>query len=260
MVSNRCSSLRDGDLTLYDTSAETIFADRARCGFRSGGGDLDPHLRRAAPTASADVGLCWARMLEGVLVMRLYDDPVEVRRGLVNGVEAPAQFVWRGRLWVVHEIIAHWMETGAWWVQAPAEDPDLIPEREVWRVGASRGRAGDRLEDNGSDDRSEGSESEDNGSDDRSEGNGSEGSGFDDRPEGSGSDDRYEGNGSDDRSEGSESEGSGFDDRPEGSGSEGSGPGDYGPEGQRRTEGNRGVFDLSFDWSVGRWQLARAHD
>jgi len=209
VVSNRCSSLRDGDLTLYDTSAETIFADRARCGFRSGGGDLDPHLRRAAPTASADVGPCWARMLEGVLVMRLYDDPVEVRRGLVNGVEAPAQFVWRGRLWVVHEIIAHWMETGAWWVQAPAEDPDLVPEREVWRVGASRGRAGDRLEDNGSDDRLE-----DNGSDDRSEGGGSEGSG----------------------------------------------PGDYGPEGQRRTEGNRGVFDLSFDWSVGRWQLARAHD
>jgi hypothetical protein len=256
VVSNRCSSLRDGDLTLYDTSAETIFADRARCGFRSGGGDLDPHLRRAAPTASADVGPCWARMLEGVLVMRLYDDPVEVRRGLVNGVEAPAQFVWRGRLWVVHEIIAHWMETGAWWVQAPAEDPDLIPEREVWRVGASRGRAGDRLDDD---------RLEDNGSDDRPEGNGSEGSGFDDRPEGSGSDDRYEGNGSDDRSEGSESEGSGFDDRPEGSGSEGSGPGDYGPgdygpEGQRRTEGNRGVFDLSFDWSVGRWQLARAHD
>jgi hypothetical protein len=222
VVSNRCSSLRDGDLTLYDTSAETIFADRARCGFRSGGGDLDPHLRRAAPTASADVGPCWARMLEGVLVMRLYDDPVEVRRGLVNGVEAPAQFVWRGRLWVVHEIIAHWMETGAWWVQAPAEDPDLIPEREVWRVGASRGRAGDRLEDNGSDDRLE-----DNGSDDRSEDNGS--------------DDRSEGGGSDDRSEGG-------------------GPGDYGPEGQRRTEGNRGVFDLSFDWSVGRWQLARAHD
>ena len=232
MVSNRCSSLRDGDLTLYDTSAETIFADRARCGFRSGGGDLDPHLRRAAPTASADVGPCWARMLEGVLVMRLYDDPVEVRRGLVNGVEAPAQFVWRGRLWVVHEIIAHWMETGAWWVQAPAEDPDLIPEREVWRVGASRGRAGDRLDDD---------RLEDNGSDDRSEGNGS--------------DDRSEDSGSDDRSEGSESEGGGSDDR-----SEGSGPGDYGPEGQRRTEGNRGVFDLSFDWSVGRWQLARAHD
>ena len=119
--------------------------------------------------------------------MRLYDDPVEVRRGLVNGVEAPAQFVWRGRLWVVHEIIAHWMETGAWWVQAPAEDPDLIAEREVWRVGASRGRAGDQPDDTG--------------------------------------------------------------------GEEPPGRGD-----KRRTEGNRGVFDLSFDWSVGHWQLARAHD
>jgi hypothetical protein len=125
--------------------------------------------------------------------MRQYDDPVEVRRGLVDGVDAPAEFVWRGRLWVVHEVIAHWMETGAWWVQAPAEDTDLIAEREVWRVGASRGRVGDRSREDQLDDNGAG-------------------------------------------------------DQPGGS------------SGKQRPEGNRGVFDLSFDWSVGRWQLARAHD
>lgn len=125
--------------------------------------------------------------------MRLYDDPVEVRRGLVNGVDAPAEFVWRGRLWVVHEVISHWMETGAWWVQAPAEDTDLIAEREVWRVSASRGRASDRSDDD---------QVGDNGADARPEGK----------------------------------------------------------SGKRHPEGSRGVFDLSFDWSVGHWQLTRAHD
>jgi hypothetical protein len=125
--------------------------------------------------------------------MRLYDDPVEVRRGLVNGVDAPAEFVWRGRLWVVHEVISHWMETGAWWVQAPAEDTDLIAEREVWRVSASRGRSNDRSDD-----------------------------------------DQFDDNGADDRPEGQ--------------------------SGKRRPEGSWGVFDLSFDWSVGHWQLTRAHD
>jgi hypothetical protein len=124
--------------------------------------------------------------------MRLYNDPVEVRRGLVNGVEAPAEFVWRGRLWVVHEVIAHWMETGAWWVQATTEDTDLIAEREVWRVGASRSRADDRADDK---------------ADDKA-------------------DDQADDNEVDDR----------------------------------RTGGSRGVFDLSFDWSVGHWQLARVHD
>ena len=47
--------------------------------------------------------------------MRRYDDPVEVRRGLVTGVEGPEQFLWRGRLWKVRAVLAHWVETGAWW-------------------------------------------------------------------------------------------------------------------------------------------------
>ena len=90
--------------------------------------------------------------------MRRYDDPVEVRRG----DESPEQFLWRGRLWKVRAVLAHWVETGPWWqsggVRAvigsddPAESPanssansparaDLLAEREVWRVEASRGRA-----------------------------------------------------------------------------------------------------------------------
>ena len=51
--------------------------------------------------------------------MRRYDDPVEVRRGMVAGPggpqEGPEQFLWRGRLWKVCDVMAHWMETGAWW-------------------------------------------------------------------------------------------------------------------------------------------------
>ena len=55
--------------------------------------------------------------------MRRYDDPVDVRRGQVAGagggttvlVEGPAQFLWRGRLWRVTAVVAHWVETGAWW-------------------------------------------------------------------------------------------------------------------------------------------------
>ncbi len=99
--------------------------------------------------------------------MRRYDDPIEVRRGLLSGQEIPAQFIWRGRLWVVREVISHWIETGVWWEQpgvaalfgtgtgadvasaataaeAPPPPPqaaDLLGERDFWRVEATRGRA-----------------------------------------------------------------------------------------------------------------------
>jgi hypothetical protein len=99
--------------------------------------------------------------------MRRYDDLVEVRRGMVAGPggkqEGPEQFLWRGRLWKVHDVMAHWVETGAWWrsagaravlgadtgeggggsavaVQAPLYG-ELAAEREVWRVEAGRGLA-----------------------------------------------------------------------------------------------------------------------
>lgn len=99
--------------------------------------------------------------------MRRYDDPVDVRKGMVDGAEGPEQFLWRGRLWKVQAVLAHWVETGAWWDSAGARAalgtdtvaddptrgepsggggpalavlPDLAAEREVWRVEASRGR------------------------------------------------------------------------------------------------------------------------
>ena len=74
--------------------------------------------------------------------MRRYDDPVEVRKG---PEEDPEQFLWRGRLWQVREVVAHWVETGAWWSRPVAGDggsvgADLLREQEVWRVTAARGR------------------------------------------------------------------------------------------------------------------------
>ena len=105
--------------------------------------------------------------------MRRYDDPVEVRRGWVEGpahrgpddrMEGPEQFLWHGRLWKVRSVLAHWVETGPWWQAAgvravigsdepPAQQPDqqpdqqpvpppvgdLLVERELWRVEAGRG-------------------------------------------------------------------------------------------------------------------------
>ena len=101
---------------------------------------------------------------------RVDDDPVDVRRGRVAGagdgsllVEGPEQFLWRGRLWKVSAVVAHWVETGAWWQSAGADavrgatpengdetgdetgsglattSVDLSAEREVWRVEADRG-------------------------------------------------------------------------------------------------------------------------
>ncbi|RYC05493.1 DUF6504 family protein [Nocardioides zhouii] len=76
--------------------------------------------------------------------MRQYDDPVEVRRG---EAEDPDQFLWRGRLWKVRAVVAHWVETGPWW-QGTGTDSgsardgaaaDLVAERELWRVEAGRG-------------------------------------------------------------------------------------------------------------------------
>ena len=92
--------------------------------------------------------------------MRRYDDQVEVRKG---ADEDPDQFLWRGRLWQVREVVAHWVETGAWWTRSSsatsgtsgtnghgghggvAVDADLLREREVWRVAAARGRVAAQL-------------------------------------------------------------------------------------------------------------------
>ena len=109
--------------------------------------------------------------------MRRYDDPVEVRKGLVgdgtSDQEGPEQFLWRGKLWKVRAVLAHWVETGSWWQSADVRavigsddtgDPgvrwssrasvsesvsrpgdrtgDLLGERELWRVEAGDSRGG----------------------------------------------------------------------------------------------------------------------
>ena len=93
--------------------------------------------------------------------MRRYDEPVEVRSGLVDRVEGPEQFVWRDRLWRVRAVVGRWVETAPWWehravrgllgVDHPTA-PDVpvasvativaAQEQEVWRVDATVGRLG----------------------------------------------------------------------------------------------------------------------
>jgi len=98
--------------------------------------------------------------------MRRYADPVEVRQGPIDeeardlgATEGPQQFLWRGRLWKVRAVLAHWVETTPWWQSTDAravvgsEDAvaettprgrvplgDLLAERELWRVEAGRPR------------------------------------------------------------------------------------------------------------------------
>jgi hypothetical protein len=89
--------------------------------------------------------------------VRTYDDLVEVRKGPLDGLadeseDGPEQFLWRGRLWQVREVIAHWVETGAWWIRRPEDAPgrsEITREREVWRVAAARGRAVSAVDDPG---------------------------------------------------------------------------------------------------------------
>lgn len=122
--------------------------------------------------------------------MRKYDDVVDVRQGgllqgglLQGGSQGgsqggraggvalagrtqqlpPTQFLWHGRLYVVRDVLAKWVETGSWW-SAPAaqlvhgmseggpgggpgaqdDEPGTgieVGEQQVWRVEASAGRA-----------------------------------------------------------------------------------------------------------------------
>jgi len=48
---------------------------------------------------------------------RLHTDVVEVARR----DDEPAQFLWRGRLYVVREVLARWTESGGWWRSAAVQ-------------------------------------------------------------------------------------------------------------------------------------------
>src|SRR4051794_2948920 len=93
--------------------------------------------------------------------MRTYADAVEVRTETGEDADTPVTFLWRGRLYVVRDVLGHWRERRSWWSSPAArlvhgegaeqnEDQavtggvraaELAEEREVWRVCASRGRS-----------------------------------------------------------------------------------------------------------------------
>ena len=57
--------------------------------------------------------------------------------------EIPARFRWRGRVYPVQAVLAHWVEAGGWWRLLGAGAPLTDREREFWRVEAgSAGRRG----------------------------------------------------------------------------------------------------------------------
>jgi hypothetical protein len=113
-------------------------------------------------------------------VVRRYEEPIEVRSagqareaGAADAPGAPDAFVWRGRLYVVREVLEHWQERRPWWRDAletvasgteagdtpacgGAEPSGVVlagaRERQVWRVEASAGRmAGTGVYDLGAD-------------------------------------------------------------------------------------------------------------
>ena len=49
--------------------------------------------------------------------MRHLSETVHVRCG-GGAVPAPAQFLWRGRFYVVRDLLARWLERSSWWEQA----------------------------------------------------------------------------------------------------------------------------------------------
>jgi hypothetical protein len=88
-------------------------------------------------------------------VTRLFSDPVEVHRR----DDDPDQFLWRGRLYLVREVLDRWTHTGQWWRTAavaalgsgeaslgPAPSESAAPvswedgEQLWWRVEADSGR------------------------------------------------------------------------------------------------------------------------
>ena len=95
--------------------------------------------------------------------MRRYADPVEVRTLTEEEASAPAAFLWRGRLYVVRDVLGHWRERRSWWSSPAARmlhgegaGPEDLPEGspegtarvaelaeefQVWRVSASPGHS-----------------------------------------------------------------------------------------------------------------------
>ena len=70
--------------------------------------------RRRLPPALAVSARCPLARREEPPVSRLRVDPVEVQRR----DDLPAQFLWRGRIYLVREVLSRWTESGGWWRSA----------------------------------------------------------------------------------------------------------------------------------------------
>lgn len=101
-------------------------------------------------------------------MVRRYEEPIEVRaladQAASEAAPMPDAFLWRGRLYVVRQVLDHWKERRPWWRDALDERrapaavatagsgtdggatgvaTDVLGdarERQVWRVEASAGR------------------------------------------------------------------------------------------------------------------------
>ncbi len=86
---------------------------------------------------------------------RRHHDLVEVRTCTSPAGPVPDQFLWRGRLYCVREVLACWTESGSWWRGTTARVLSGGPEpagsvagsvvlddqeRQWWRVEADSGR------------------------------------------------------------------------------------------------------------------------
>lgn len=74
-------------------------------------------------------------------MVRRYEEPIEVRAAgeqaapdgaSAGSPEAPAAFLWRGRLYVVRQVLDHWKERRPWW-------RDALDERRVPATVAATG-------------------------------------------------------------------------------------------------------------------------
>jgi Family of unknown function (DUF6504) len=70
--------------------------------------------------------------------VRRYGEDIEVRPGLVAGDEGPAQFFWRGRVWLVRSLLSSWITSTPWWRSADAAR--VLGSEGDWaaRVGTDR--------------------------------------------------------------------------------------------------------------------------
>ena len=72
-------------------------------------------------------------------MVRRFDEPVQVR---MEEVDTPAAFLWRGRLYLVREVLGQWRERRSWWRESATGA--AASERRVWRVEAGAGAGGAR--------------------------------------------------------------------------------------------------------------------